>query len=205
MPIIRGLSIKRMKPMKSRTLLLLLVLAFTPFLGGCAALVVGGAVTVASVADDRRTTGTVLDDQSFETRALFRVKNRFGERAHVSITSFNRHVLISGEADTPEIKAGIEAEVRATGPIRVLHNEMVVGPQASLASIANDTRLTGLVKSRMITELGLRPANHVKVVTESGVVYLLGLVSRAEGEAAARVAAATAGVARVVKLFEYLD
>ena len=115
--------------MKSQTLSILLLLALTTSLGGCAALVVGGAVTAASVADDRRTTGTVLDDQSFETRALFRVKNRFGERAHVSITSFNRHVLISGEADSQEIKAGIEAEVRAC---RACEDLLPLGPRPVL-------------------------------------------------------------------------
>lgn len=181
------------------------VVATTLVLGGCTALVVGGAVTAVAVAEDRRSPGTILDDQTIETRALFRVKNRFGDQVQVNITSFNKHILISGEAVSEAVKAGVEAEVRAVVPNAArIHNEMEVGPLATLLSISNDTRLTALVKSRFVVDRRFQ-ANHVKVVTESGTVYLMGLVTRAEGEAAAEVAASTAGVRRVVKLFEYLD
>jgi osmotically-inducible protein OsmY len=179
--------------------------AASVLLSGCAALVVGGAVTAVAVAEDRRTPGTILDDQTIETRAVLRVKNRYADQVHVNITSFNKHILISGEAATEAIRSGVEAEVRAVAPNAVrIHNEMVVGPQATLLSISNDTRLTALVKSRFVADRRFQ-ANHVKVVTESGTVYLMGLVTRTEGDAAAEVAASTAGVRRVVKLFEFLD
>jgi len=189
-----------------RSAIVVMVLSAVFFaLGGCTALVVGGAVTAVAVVEDRRTAGTILDDQSIETRALFRVKNRFADQVHVSITSFNRHVLISGEAASAEVRDGVEAEVRSVAPNIVrLHNELVVGPQASLLSISNDTRLTALVKSRFIADRRFQ-ANHVKVVTEAGTVYLLGLVTRREADAASEVAASTAGVRRVVRLFEYID
>ncbi|MFN3629880.1 MAG: BON domain-containing protein [Casimicrobiaceae bacterium] len=179
--------------------------AVSLLLSGCAALAVGGAVTAVAVAEDRRTPGTILDDQAIETRALFRVKNRFADQVHVNVTSFNKRVLITGEAATEAIRSGVEAEVRAVAPNAIrIHNEMVVGPQATILSISNDARLTALIKSRFVTDRRFQ-ANHVKVLTESGTVYLMGLVTRAEGNAAAEVAASTAGVRRVVKLFEFLD
>ncbi len=179
--------------------------AASMLLSGCAALVVGGAVTAVAVVEDRRTPGTILDDQTIETRAVLRVKNRYADQVHVNITSFNKHILISGEAATEAIRSGVESEVRAVAPNAArVYNEMVVGPRPTLMSITNDTRLTALVKSRFVPDRRFQ-ANHVKVVTESGTVYLMGLVTRAEGDAAAEVAASTAGVRRVVKLFEFLD
>ncbi|MCS6995533.1 MAG: BON domain-containing protein [Casimicrobiaceae bacterium] len=194
-----------MRPLQPRLLVWVVLAVMGIALSGCAALVVGGALTAVAVAEDRRTPGTMLDDQTIETRALFRIKNRFGDQAHVNVTSFNRHVLLSGEAISQAVKEAVEAELRAVAPNIVrLHNELVVGPLASLRSVANDARLTALIKTRFLAD-GRFQANHVKVVTEAGTVFLMGLVSRAEAAAASEVAASTAGVRRVVTLFEYLD
>jgi osmotically-inducible protein OsmY len=174
-------------------------------LNGCVPLVVGGvAVAAVSVVDDRRTSGTLIDDESIENRATLNVKNKFGSQVHVNITSYNRNVLISGEAISEAVKQGVEAEVRAAGKAAQIYNELVVGPTASVLSVSNDTRLTTVVKSRFL-EANKFQATRVKVVTEAGTVFLMGIVTRSEAEAASQIASTTSGVRRVVRLFEYQD
>jgi osmotically-inducible protein OsmY len=172
---------------------------------GCAPLVVGGvAVAAVSMAEDRRSSGTFIDDEGIENRSTLNVKNKFGSQVHVNITSVNRNVLISGEAATEAVKQGVEAEVRAAGKVSQIYNELVVGPSASVLSVSNDTRLTGVVKTRFL-ESSKFQINHVKVVTEAKTVFLMGIVTRAEAEAASQIASTTSGVQRVVRLFEYKD
>jgi osmotically-inducible protein OsmY len=172
---------------------------------GCAPLIVGGAAVAAvSMAEDRRTSGTFVDDENIENRAILKVKSRFGTQVHVNITSYNRNVLISGEAETETVKQEVEAEVRAVGQVNKIYNELVVGPQAGVLAVSNDTRITGLVKTRFL-ESNKFQVNHVKVVTEASTVFLLGIVKRAEADAASQLASTTSGVRRVVRLFEYLD
>lgn len=193
--------------MTSRTSLTLILslAAAGALLAGCAPLIVGGAaVTAVAVAEDRRSTGVFVDDENIENRALLKVKTRFGGQVHVNITSYNRHVLVTGEAASDAVRKGVEEEVNAVPGIKRVFNEMAVGPQAGVLSISNDTRLTTVVKTRFL-EANRFQSNHVKVVTEAGVVYLLGIVKRAEADAAAQLASTTSGVSRVVRLFEYLD
>ena len=173
-------------------------------LSACAPLIIGGAVAAVSLAEDRRTTGVFVDDENIENRALLKVKTRFGNQIHINITSYNRQVLISGEAASEALKRGVEEEVLTVDGIKRVHNEMSVGPQAGVIAVTNDARLTTIVKTRFL-EANRFQANHVKVVTEASVVYLLGIVKRAEAEAASRLASTTSGVVRVVRLFEYLD
>jgi osmotically-inducible protein OsmY len=174
-------------------------------LNGCVPLVVGGvAVAAVSMAEDRRSSGTFIDDESIENRATLNVKNKFGSQVHVNITSYNRNILISGEAASDAVKQGVEAEVRATGKAAQIYNELVVGPSTSVISVSNDTRLTAVVKSRFL-EANKFQANHVKIVTEAGTVFLMGIVKRSEAEAASQIASTTSGVQRVVRLFEYKD
>ena len=173
-------------------------------LSGCAPLIVGGAVAAVAVAEDRRTSGVFIDDENIENRALLKVKSRFGSQVHVNITSYNRHVLISGEAATEAVKRDVEGEVMSVGGIKRVFNELSVGESRGVMSVSNDTRLTTLVKTRFL-EANRFQANHVKVVTEAGVVFLMGIVKRSEAEAASQLASTTSGVSRVVRLFEYLD
>jgi osmotically-inducible protein OsmY len=171
----------------------------------CAPLIIGGAaVTAVTMAEDRRSTGTFVDDQSLEARALLKAKTRFGSSIHLNVTSFNRHVLLSGEVPDDATKQAVEQEVSSVGNIARIHNELVVGPNASVLSVSNDTRLTALVKTRYL-EANRFQANHVKVVTEAATVFLMGIVKRNEAEAASQLASTTSGVRRVVMLFEYLD
>ncbi len=173
-------------------------------LTGCAPLVIGGAATAVAMAEDRRSTGVFVDDENIENRALLKVKSRFGDQVHVNITSYNRQVLISGEAPNETVKQGVEEEVGTVAGVKRIFNEMAIGPQAGVLAVSNDTRLTTIVKTRFL-EANRFQSNHVKVVTEAGVVYLMGIVKRSEADTAAQLASTTAGVSRVVRLFEYLD
>jgi len=193
--------------MTSRTSLTLIfsLAAAGALLSGCAPLIVGGAaVTAVAVAEDRRSAGVFVDDENIENRALLKVKTRFGGQVHVNITSYNRHVLVTGEAASDAVRKGVEEEVNAVPGIKRVFNELAVGPQAGVLAISNDTRLTTVVKTRFL-EANRFQSNHVKVVTEAGVVYLLGIVKRVEADAAAQLASTTSGVSRVVRLFEYVD
>jgi len=180
------------------------VTAAVSLLSGCAPLVIGGAATVVMMAEDRRSSGVFVDDENIENRALLRVKSRFNNQVHINITSYNRQVLISGEAASEAVKKGVEEEVATVAGIKRIFNEMSVGTQAGVMSVSNDARLTTVVKTRFLEANRFQP-NHVKVVTEAGVVYLMGIVKRSEADAAAQLASTTAGVSRVVRLFEYLD
>ena len=193
-------------PVTTRTLMLVSVAAVTAvtLLSGYAPLVIGGAATAVMMAEDRRSSGVFVDDENIENRALLKVKTRYNNQVHVNITSYNRHVLISGEAASEAVKKGVEEEVATVAGIKRIFNEMAVGPQAGVVAVSNDTRLTTIVKTRFLEANRFQP-NHGKVVTEAGVVYLMGIVKRSEADAAAQLASTTAGVSRVVRLFEYLD
>lgn len=173
-------------------------------LTACAPILIGGAVTAVALTEDRRSSGAFVDDENIENRALLKVKSRFGNQVHVNITSYNRHVLLSGEATSDAVKRGVEDEVSTVPGIKRVFNEMAVGPQAGVIAVSNDTRLTTIVKTRFL-EANRFQANHVKVITEANVVFLMGIVKRAEADAATQLASTTSGVSRVVRLFEYLD
>ena len=187
-----------------RKLLGCLMVAALPLLAGCAAAVLGGATaTGVLLAEDRRTVGTVAEDQGIEIKT----SNRIGERvrdAHISITSFNRLVLLTGEVPSAAARDDAERITRGIENVRGVYNELQVAGNAALSSRTNDAYLTSKVKARFIDGQKFSPV-HVKVVTENSAVYLMGLVRRAEGEAATEVARTTGGVQKVVRLFEYLD
>ncbi|HEX4883075.1 MAG TPA: BON domain-containing protein, partial [Casimicrobiaceae bacterium] len=149
--------------------------------------------------------GAQVDDTAIEGKVANVVLQRYGDRAHASVTSFNGIVLLTGEVPDAQAKADLEATARGTERVRSVQNELVVAPPSEIGSRTNDTYLTSLVKSRFLEVTDKFSATHVKVVTDRGVVYLMGLVRRAEADAAAQIAASTRGVTRVVKVFEYLD
>lgn len=176
-----------------------------PLFHGCAAVVVGGAATAAVVADDRRKTGVFLEDQEIELRAIDRLRGAFpGKAVSISTISFNHHVLLVGQVPDEAAKARASEIVKAIPNVARVYNETTVSGVTSYTSEANDASITTKVKARLVDN-GKVSSNHVKVVTEAAVVYLMGLVTREEGNAAAQVAASTSGVTKVVKLFEYID
>lgn len=182
----------------------LLVVAISPALQGCFPLVATGVGAGVLAAEDRRTTGTYVEDQSIEIKAAGRLDTTLKDRAHVNVTSYNRNVLLTGEARDEQVKAQAESVVREVPQVRNVINELAIRPNRPLASYANDAYLTSKVKARML-EAQKFQINHVKVVSEDGVVYLLGLVTRKEAEDAAEIARTTSGVSKVVKVFELLD
>jgi len=177
--------------------------AVLPALQGCITAAAVGAGTVALMVDDRRTTGVYVEDESIEWKVVARMNSDF-KSAHVNGTSFNRKVLLTGEAPTEETKKAIEAAVKAMQPVASVVNELVVGGNSSMAARGNDSIITSNVKARMVGN-GKFSTNHVKVVTEAGTVFLMGLVTPAEGEAAVEIARSSSGVSRVVKVFEYVE
>ena len=184
---------------------LLIVLAGLPLLHGCAPLVLGGAaVTGVSVAEDRRTLGTITEDEGIELKASSRISDAVKGNIHVNVTSYNRTVLLTGEVPTAAAKEQAGRVARAVENVHGPYNELAVSGVTSLTARTNDSVITSKVKARFLDAQSFSPL-HVKVVTENGVVYLLGLVKRKEAEDATEVARTTSGVTRVVRLFEYLD
>jgi osmotically-inducible protein OsmY len=171
----------------------------------CVPLLIGGAVVgTAAVATDRRSAGAQVDDEVIETKSALAITERFkGNDFHVNVTSFNGIVLITGEVPSTGAKAEVEQVVRVNPKVRAVQNELVVGPATDIGSRSNDTLITSKVKTRFV-EANKFQINYVKVVTENGVVYLMGIVRREEGDAAAEIARTTSGVQRVVKVFEYI-
>ena len=172
-------------------------------LAGCVPVLVAGAAGGAvMVATDRRSAGAQLDDESIELKVATQATTEFGDRIHLNATSYNGFVLLTGEVPDQGMWASVGNMVKNTEKVQGVHNELVVAPLSDYSSRSNDTYITSKVKTRMI-EANKFPPNAVKVVTERGVVYLMGIVSKEEGAAAAEIAATTAGVVRVVKFFQY--
>ena len=182
---------------------LLAILVSVPLLYGCLAAVVGGAGVAVAVSEDRRTVGTITDDQAIELRAAARIREKF-PGPHVNVTSYNRMLLLTGEAPDAATRSGIDTIARSVENVRGLYNEIAISDNTPLSARANDTFLTGQAKVRFVDQQKFNPV-HVKVVTEASVVYLLGLVKHKEADDAVEIARTTRGVQKVVKLFEYLD
>jgi osmotically-inducible protein OsmY len=171
-------------------------------LNACAPLVVGGAMVGGTmVAIDRRTTGTQLEDQTIESKASSHIHDLVGDRAHVNVTSYNRAVLLTGEAATDADRAAIEQAVQRVENVRSTVNELAVMLPSSLSTRSNDSYLTGKVKATYIDAKDLQ-ANAFKVVTERGNVYLMGRVTEREATRATDLARTVGGVQKVVRVFE---
>jgi osmotically-inducible protein OsmY len=171
---------------------------------GCAPLLVGGALTGAMVATDRRTSGTQLEDQGIELRASNRVREAMGQRSNVSVTSYNRQVLLTGEVATEQDKARAESLVASVENVRSVVNELGVLGASSLTQRSSDALVTGRVKAAMIDARDLS-ASAIKVVTTRGTVYLMGLVTQREADRATEITRNTQGVQRVVRVLEIIS
>lgn len=170
---------------------------------GCAALVVGGAVGTAMVASDRRSTGTQIEDESIELKAVTRIRETVGERGHVNVVSYNRMVLLTGEVASEADRSAIEQTITRIENVRSTVNELAVSGSSSLTARSNDAILTSKVKASFVDAKDLQ-VNTLKVVTERATVYLLGRVSEREATRAADIARGVSGVQKVVKVFEIL-
>lgn len=190
--------------MKRKLIAALLVAATTlPMLQGCFPLVASGATAGVLAAVDRRSVGTQTDDETIEWKASARIRENLGDRAHVNITSYNHKPLLTGETFTEEAKAEVERIVKGIPGVESTYNELVVAPTSSFSARSNDAFITSKIKSRSLDNGKFNPV-HVKVVTEAGVAFLLGMVTQAEADAAIEVARTTAGVRKVVNLMEII-
>lgn len=175
-------------------------------LQGCAAVVAGTAATGVVVAQDRRTTGTIVDDKGIELKSaqsIHQVLTENEQNTNVSVVSYNNRLLLIGQAPSEEIRNKIEDAVRRTAKAKQLHNEVEIAAPTSLLTRSSDSVITTKIKSAMLVNKEINPTR-VKVVTEDGVVYLLGIVSPREEEIAVDLARHTKGVKKVVKIFEYV-
>ncbi|PHS71058.1 MAG: BON domain-containing protein [Methylophaga sp.] len=175
-------------------------------LQGCATAVITGAATGVSVAHDRRSAGAVIDDQGIEFKASYTLFNNkeIYDQSHINVTSYNGIVLITGETLTEQLKQKITAEVKAINKVRRIHNELIIAAPSALPSRTSDTWITSKIKTKLALEKGIDPF-YIKVVTEHGIVYLMGVVSHAEADKAVTIVTQSAGVQRVIKIFEYND
>ena len=181
-----------------------LSLALLAGLAGCAPLVVGGAmVGGVLVATDRRTTGAQIEDQGIEIKAAARVRE-LATLGHVNVTSYNRVALLTGEVPDADARTRLEAAVARVENVRSVVNELAIAGASSLTSRSNDALLTTKVKASLVDARDLY-ANAFKVVTERGIVYLMGRVTQREADRATEIARSTGGVQKVVRLLEIIS
>ena len=188
---------------------LILISLIPLLLSGCAAAVVGAAGAAgatATVAHDRRTTGTFIEDQVIELKAVksFFSDKEINDSSHINVTSYNTVVLITGETPSEDIRDRIVNIVRNIPKVTHVYDELTIAAPSSWTSRGSDTLITSKVKTRLLT-LNNFDGTRVKVVTEKGVVYLMGLVTRAESDIATGEAQQSGGVQKIVKLFQYID
>ena len=195
------------KPMLSTLVFKRITLAVTAAVGlstlaACVPLVIGGAMVGGTMmAIDRRTSGAQLEDEGIELRAASRIRTSVGERVHVNVTSYNRQVLITGEAPTEQDKQAVGQIVAKVENVNSVVNELAVLGNSTLTQRSSDVLVTGRIKAALIDSKDL-VSNAFKVVTERGTVYLMGRVTAREADRATAIARATTGVQKVVRVFE---
>jgi osmotically-inducible protein OsmY len=181
-----------------------LVLASAAALQGCVeAVIVGGVAAGVVMAADRRQTEVMFSDQGIEFTAGSRIDDALKGQGHVNVTSYNYSVLLTGEVPTAQARSDAEKAASEVPKVKSVVNELQIAGTSSTASRSNDAYITSKVKSNFLGNGKFKPTD-VKVVTEAGVVYLLGLVTREEADAATEAARGTAGVQKVVRVFEYI-
>src|SRR6478672_1153336 len=178
--------------MKKPLAAMLLCGAAVTGLQGCVEMAIGTAVVGTLAATDRRTFGAQTEDKAIALKGETRVANLLGSAGHVSINSFNRRVLLTGEVPSETMKTEVEREIADIAGVQSIVNDLVVAPPSSFTSRSNDTLLTGKVKASLIDAQDIS-ANSFKVVTERAVVYLMGRVTQREGSRAAEIARGVPG------------
>ncbi|MCU7890753.1 MAG: BON domain-containing protein [Candidatus Thiodiazotropha sp. (ex Ustalcina ferruginea)] len=183
------------------------ILISTLILHGCAAAVVGGAAATASIAHDRRTAGVIVEDQSIELKAhdLMAKNPSFKQQSSIHVTSYNMVALLTGQAANQALRSKAEKLVSRVERVRRVVNEVEIGSTSTLVENSRDAALTSEVKIKLATiKIPNFDPFRVKVVTERGTVFLLGLITKAEADAVTDVVRHISGVRRVVRVFEYI-
>ena len=173
-------------------------------LSGCAGVVAAGAGAGLLITDDRRASSVFLMDEEIELKATNLLREKFGTEAHINVTSYNRRILLTGEVPSEALRAQIMDTLKSVSDIKAVQDELITGKASSYLARSNDAYLTAKVKTRLFDDSRFS-AHHVKVVSEAGTVFLMGLLKKAEGEAAAEVASRTPGVKKVVKVLETIE
>jgi osmotically-inducible protein OsmY len=163
-----------------------------------------GAGAGALMIVDRRASETYIADQGLELRAASRISEKYGDKVHVNVTSYNRMILLTGEVPTAEIKVEVQQIAFGVADVKSISNELAIAGPSSFGVRSNDSYITSKVKARFV-DAGKFSAHVVKVVTEAGVVFLLGMVTQAEADAAVEIARTTGGVLKVVRVFEFIS
>ena len=179
-------------------------LALAGSLSGCAPAVLGGVAMSTLVATDRRTSGTQLEDEGIELRSFGRIRSSIGDRANITVTSYNRQVLLTGQIPNAQDKPLVYKIVSGVDNVRAIVNELEVQPNATLTQRSTDALTRGLVKASMIDAKDVF-ANSFKVVVERGTVYLMGRVTQREADRATEIARGTRGVEKVVRVLEIIS
>jgi osmotically-inducible protein OsmY len=187
-----------------RLTLLASALAASTLMSGCAVLAGGAILGSSMMATDRRTSGTQVEDQAIEFKAVKRAGDLLGDRGHVNVTSYNRLVLITGEVPTEADKAAVEQGVARIENVRSVVNELAITMPSSIGNRSNDALITSKVKASMVDAKDVQ-ANAYKVVTERSVVYLMGRVTEREANRAADISRGVSGVRKVVKVFDVVS
>jgi osmotically-inducible protein OsmY len=185
-------------------LMLVLAALSAATLTACFPLAVGGAVVGSMVATDRRTTGTVVEDEGIELRAASRIRESLGERGHVNVASYNRQVLLTGEVASAQDKQLVAQIVAGVDNVRHIVNELAVMGSSTLTQRSSDSLVTGRVKASLVDAKELS-ANAFKIVTERGTTYVMGRVTAREAKLATEVISGTAGVQKVVRILETIS
>jgi osmotically-inducible protein OsmY len=174
-------------------------------LSACAPLMVGGAVMGGFVAIDRRTTGIQLEDEGIELRTAQGLRQNLSASAHVNVTSYNRMVLLTGEVGSAADKERAERLAKSQENVSSVVNDLAIEPASSLTQRSKDVVITGQVKALLVDAKDLQ-SSAFKVVTERGVVYLMGRVTNREAQRASEIARSTSigGVVKVVRVFEII-
>lgn len=194
-----------MRNYTSRLTTCLSLLAMAATLAGCVGAVAVGAGSGALMVTDRRVSEVYLADEGIEIRVSNAIRQQLGDKVHVNVTSYNRMLLLTGEAPDAATRDLVERTAIANSTeIKRITNELQIAGNSSFATRSNDTYLTSKVKARFL-DAARFSINHVKVVTENSSVYLLGLVTQAEADAAVEIARTTGGVQRVIRVFEIIS
>lgn len=182
---------------------LIISIVVSVLLHGCATTAVGGTAAGVAVVHDRRTAGTVVDDEVIELKifAAIRRDQELSKQVHVNVTSYNGAALLTGEAPSAALRAEVGRITAQTQKVREVHNEITIAAPSSMLVRSSDSVITSKIKTRMLAEKNFDPLR-IKVVTENGIVYLMGIVTPREADIATAISRRTGGVQRVVKLFE---
>lgn len=171
---------------------------------GCFPLVATGVATGVGATVDRRSYGAQVEDTNLELKIGNTLRERLGNKASLSVTSFNRWVLLTGQVQDEATRAESTRLANGETNVRRIFNESAIAASPTFGAYSNDAYVTTKVKARLVDAHGIS-ANNVKVVTESGTTYLMGLLTAREADLATRVAATTAGVQKVIQVFEIIS